>query len=414
MNSSEPAHSQAAVSQKQKGSGNMKMQKAFGVTAAAAAGVAVGAGVGFYASRLRTMASIRQESFSGTPYDLYSMHVSYSYDLDRIIERGLAGNQEGIDAILSEALPLLPVHMTAPDFGCSAFALSGEGQALMGRNYDFRLDTSAMLVHCAPADGYESIAFCALDNLGANNPLASVKTRFACLAAPFVCLDGVNEKGVSVAVLTLDSKPTCHNTDKPTISTSMTIRLVLDRAASTQEAVDLLRRYDMFASSGRDYHFYISDAAGNGCVVEYDCDDPARPMVVTPIRQVTNFFVIHKDKVAPFGKNGCYGHGRERYDAIEEVLDAAERKQVEPAEGACPEGDACGCVCGTAGASSAASMREAAWEALRAAAQEPNPEDVTSNTQWSIVFDNTNCAADVVLRRRWGNVHHATIHGGVR
>ena len=36
----------------------------------------------------------------------------------------------------------------------------------------------------------------------------------------------------------------------------LAIRLVLDRAATTQEAVDLLLDgYDMFATSGRDYHF---------------------------------------------------------------------------------------------------------------------------------------------------------------
>ena len=30
-----------------------------------------------------------------------------------------------------------------------------------------------------------------------------------------------------------------------------------------------------------------------------------------------------------------------------------------------------------------------AWQALQAASQEPNPKDVTSNTQWSILYDNT-------------------------
>ena len=38
----------------------------------------------------------------------------------------------------------------------------------------------------------------------------------------------------------------------------------------------------MFASSGRDYHFYITDASGDGRVLEYDCNDPARPLTVTP------------------------------------------------------------------------------------------------------------------------------------
>jgi len=35
----------------------------------------------------------------------------------------------------------------------------------------------------------------------------SLKKKLATLTAPFICLDGMNEKGVSIAVLTLDSEP---------------------------------------------------------------------------------------------------------------------------------------------------------------------------------------------------------------
>ena len=45
--------------------------------------------------------------------------------------------------------------------------------------------------------------------------------------------------------------------------------------------------------------------------------------------------------------------------------------------------------------------RDAAWEALMVAAKEPNHEDITGNTQWSILFDNTNGTAEITLRRQW-------------
>jgi len=45
----------------------------------------------------------------------------------------------------------------------------------MGRNYDFKRDTSAMLVYCAPKDGYRSVAFAALDNVSANIPDESLE-----------------------------------------------------------------------------------------------------------------------------------------------------------------------------------------------------------------------------------------------
>ena len=63
------------------------------------------------------------------------------------------------------------------------------------------------------------------------------------------------------------------------------------------------------------------------------------------------------------------------YDAIEEVLDS----------------------------NAGAITPDIAWQALQAASQEPNPKDVTSNTQWSILYDNTNCTASIALRRDWGN-----------
>lgn len=156
------------------------------------------------------------------------------------------------------------------------------------------------------------------------------------------------------------------------------------RAATTAEAVELLQQYDMFATSGRDYHFYITDAAGDGCVIEYDCDDPARPMVVTPSQQVTNFFVKYKENVLPNQKNGIYGHGRERYDAVLEVFD---QQKDSPSN-------------------------DTVWAALKAASQEPNPESITSNTQWSIAYNNTDLTAEIIIRRHWADMTRYSLTAG--
>lgn len=329
-----------------------------------------------YAGRIKTMSSIQKITDYSDGYNLYRMNVDYDYQLDDIIKRGITDDQSMIDAILAEALPHLPVKIKAPKFGCTAFTLTDEnGQTHMGRNYDFKRDTSAMLVYCTPKNGYKSVAFAAMDNVSANVPDENLKKKLASLTAPFICLDGMNEKGVSIAVLTLDSTPVHHDTGKPTIATTLAIRLVLDRAATTQEAVDLLRGYDMFASSGRDYHFYITDASGDGRAVEYDCDSPTRELVDTKIEAITNFYAIYKEKVLPNQKNGIYGHGRERYDAVMEVLETQS-----------PYTDA------------------TVWEALKASSQDPNPVDITSNTQWSINFNNTARTAAIAIRRNWQDV----------
>lgn len=336
----------------------------------------VGAFGVLYAGRIKTMSSIQKITDYSDGYNLYRMNVDYDYQLDDIIKRGITDDQSMIDAILAEALPLLPVKIKAPKFGCTAFTLTDEnGQTHMGRNYDFKRDTSAMLVYCTPKNGYKSVAFAAMDNVSANVPDENLKKKLASLTAPFICLDGMNEKGVSIAVLTLDSTPVHHDTGKPTIATTLAIRLVLDRAATTQEAVDLLRGYDMFASSGRDYHFYITDASGDGRAVEYDCESPTRELVDTKIEAITNFYALYKEKVLPNQKNGIYGHGRERYNAVMEVLEAQS-----------PYTDA------------------TVWDALKASSQDPNPVDITSNTQWSINFNNTARTASIAIRRNWQDV----------
>ena len=336
----------------------------------------VGAFGALYAGRIKTMSSIQKITDYPDGYNLYRMNVDYDYQLDDIIKRGITDDQSMIDAILAEVLPLLPVKIKAPKFGCTAFTLTDEnGQTHMGRNYDFKRDTSAMLVYCTPKNGYKSVAFAAMDNVSANVPDENLKKKLASLTAPFICLDGMNEKGVSIAVLTLDSTPVHHNTGKPTIATTLAIRLVLDRAATTQEAVDLLRGYDMFATSGRDYHFYITDASGDGRAVEYDCESPTRELVDTKIEAITNFYALYKEKVLPNQKNGIYGHGRERYNAVMEVLEAQS-----------PYTDA------------------TVWDALKASSQDPNPVDITSNTQWSINFNNTARTASIAIRRNWQDV----------
>lgn len=326
-----------------------------------------------YWSRFQTLSSVEKLTDYADGYNVYRMNVDYDYDLDAIVARGITDDQSALDAVIKEALPLLPVSVKVPTFGCTAFTLKDtNGDVHMGRNYDFSLDTSAMVVYCTPKNGYKSVALAALDNLGANDPQSGLKSKMASLAAPFVCLDGMNEKGVSIAVLTLDSKPVRQDNGKPDISTTMGIRLVLDRAATTQEAVDLLDSYDMKALAGRDYHLYITDASGDGRIIEYDCEDESRPMVATKTDIITNFFYIYKDKVLPNQKNGIYGHGRERYDAVEQVFAAETQPTV-----------------------------QTVWTALRAAAQDPNPADITSNTQWSLNYNNTDLTLEMVLRRHW-------------
>ena len=59
---------------------------------------------------------------------------------------------------------------------------------------------------------------------------------------PYLLMDGMNEKGLAMSVLKLRGDPTLQDTGKNKISTTVALRLVLDRAATVDEALALLDR----------------------------------------------------------------------------------------------------------------------------------------------------------------------------
>ena len=71
----------------------------------------------FYLSRLQTIRSIEKLTDYDDGYDLYRMDIKYSYNIEKIISYGIKNDQDIVQAILKEALPLLPVKMKAPQFG---------------------------------------------------------------------------------------------------------------------------------------------------------------------------------------------------------------------------------------------------------------------------------------------------------
>ena len=346
------------------------------VPAAAVAAAAVAAALVLYGRRLASVGTIRRLTSYEDGFDIYSMDILYDYDLEGMLHRRYPDDAAATAAAIARAHPIARIPIELPACSCSSLGiLSSDGGSLSGRNYDFVTDTSALVVRCLPKHGYRSLGTMALDHVGVRS-VEGVRERLATLVAPYLCLDGMNEKGVFIAIHQLDSEPTVQHTHNFDLFTTLAVRLVLDRAQTTQEAVDLLRRYDMHASSGRDYQFLINDASGDARVVEYDCESATRDLIDVPTRIVTNFYVPYIEKVRPYQRNGMYGHGRERYDRIQDLLSAN--------EGNLDKG--------------------LMWEALQSTQQSLELDAETSNTQWSVVYDNDDLTMDIVLRRHWGDV----------
>ena len=82
------------------------------------------------------------------------------------------------------------------------------------------------------------------------------------------------------------------STDKPDITTTTAIRLMLDKAANVEEALALLEQYDLHASMNYMIHFAIADNSGNSVAVEYV--DNEMIVIETPI--LTNFYLEEGEK----------------------------------------------------------------------------------------------------------------------
>ena len=143
------------------------------------------------------------------------------------------------------------------------------------------------------------------------------------MAAPYTAMDGINEKGFSVAVLEIKSKATKQSTGKKPIITTVAIRAALDKCETVEEAIELFASYDMHDSLGINYHYQLADSYGSSAIIEY----VDNKMYV--IRQdekknlvLTNYFLTE-------GGDNHDGRGYDRYEHIETTLNAKDGKLTE-------------------------------------------------------------------------------------
>ena len=209
--------------------------------------------------------------------NLYSMEYDGDYGFDDFLAQGGAASDGELAnylvTFLSRGFYKIESDVQTGEFGCSTICVQdAQGCTFFGRNYDWA-ECRAMIVHTRPRDGYESVSTCCLDFLGFGEnyvPNGSMMERMQSLAAIYVPMDGMNEKGLVVADLMAgDDEETHQRSDKPDLTTTTAIRLLLDRAADVDEAVALLGQYDMNSSIGSAHHLSIADASGRSVVVEY-------------------------------------------------------------------------------------------------------------------------------------------------
>jgi len=159
---------------------------------------------------------------------------------------------------------------------CSIFAAMGNPQLpVFGRNLDNNSPRGVLIGLYNPQDGYSSIAVSNMYCLGFGRyddpTLLPDKERLLLLNAVLFADDGINERGVSVALASVDAETIQRDENKKLVCISYIMREILDHAGSLDEAIEIVKNHDVFDQNINtiSHHLLIADASGSSAVTEY-------------------------------------------------------------------------------------------------------------------------------------------------
>jgi hypothetical protein len=283
-------------------------------------------------------------------FPLYTMHY---YGSSEAGSSGSAVRQESATVQLPAA------------WSCSLFAALGGADKYYGRNFDW-VDSPALLLFTHPTNGYASASMVDLAYLGFGDKVnhlteLPLDQRQALLNAPALPFDGMNERGLVVGMAAVPEGNVRPDPGKETIDSLQVIRRMLDQASTVDEAVAVLRRYNIEWGSGPALHYLIADRSGQSALVEFYQGKLHIIPNDKPWHLATNFLLSSVGD-SPTGQ--C-----PRYDKIEQRLST------------------------TAGSLDAA-------EAMRLLHDVSQP-----NTQWSIVYGLSTGEVSVTMGREYSRAH---------
>lgn len=258
---------------------------------------------------MKTTKDLLLGKFEKLDSNTYVLKYENDYALDKVLNQGVKN--------IAELAVLLQKHfhvqkgdlkMQSGGFACTTFnAFTKNGQHILARNFDYK-DAPSIVVWTAPENGYKSVGVTDTNVLLYGDKLGEKKNRSRLLLAPYACMDGINEKGLSIAVLEIKTKATHQRTGKKNLTTTVMIRAVLDKCATVDEAVELFRKYDMNDSLFCNYHYHIADASGKSIVIEYVNNEMRLISPTDKTQYVMNFYL------SPDGDNKKgFGYTREKW-----------------------------------------------------------------------------------------------------
>lgn len=290
-------------------------------------------------------------------YPLYSMHYFGPYEQATTIGGG--GLMMAADALNVSAAATLPA------WACSLFAALGDADTMVyGRNFDWEF-SPAVLLFTDPPDGYAAVSMVNTAFLGFDEETARalidlpLTERGALLAAPFLPIDGMNERGLAVGMAAVPPGQPPPDPNKRTIGSLGVIREMLDHAGTVDEAAAILQSYNIDMDGGPDIHYLIADPSGRSILIEFYGSQTVIIPNETPWHLATNFL---RSSVSEPAESDCW-----RYDRIDQQL------------------------------------RETEGRLGRAQALDLLSEVSVAGTQWSVAYEMSTLDVSVVMDRQYSS-----------
>lgn len=327
--------------------------------------VAAIAFVALFWNELKTLSSLKKVD----EYPLYTMTYAGDYGFDEFLKTGASSDEDIEKFVTKRLMKGLDIDLGITGDGCTAFtADSGEGGRIFARNFD-HLYTPSLLLFTDPDDGYASVSTVNLAYAGYTEdklPGGFSIDSFMVLAAPYLPFDGMNEKGLAVALLAVPEAQGPFDPKHVTLNTTTAVRLLLDKAATVDQAVELLDHFNIYFSGGIACHYLISDASGESVIVEY-VDGELQEITSPENYQIASNFTAYNN----------LGEGATEFTRCEAV-----EKKLKPAGGVISGRDAMGL--------------------LQSVGIVLEGED---KLQWSVVYDQTDLTGEICAHRNTGNIY---------
>ena len=276
-----------------------------------------------FRNEIRSLLSLKKVD----PFPLYQMTYFGDYGFDDFLKKGAKSDKDIERFVTKRLLKGLPINLGVIGDGCTAFVVKTENnETLFCRNFDFTYSPS-LQVKTKPRHGYASVSTVNLTYAGYskdNLPKVLGMNSFLTLAAPYLPFDGINEKGLAIALLAVPEVHAPNSDSKITLNTTTVIRLVLDKAKTIEEAVNLIKQYNVYFSGGVECHYLIADATGKSVLVEF-WDNDVKTVSSTCDYQIASNFVAYN------GINLGEGYTEfDRYDAVKKEIERSDHTLTIP------------------------------------------------------------------------------------